>query len=50
MFEMVKAKIVKSTKTVLEKSIKQKRNSREVAMELARAKVEGAVKRKKMAD
>ena len=40
MFDLVKDRIVKATKSVLRQSIKERRNPREVAMELAVSKVE----------
>ena len=39
MFELVKEKVTKATREVMEKSIKEKRNPREVAMEIAKEKV-----------
>jgi len=44
MFELVEKKIRKATASVLEKSIKENRNPREVAMEIAIAKVEAKAK------
>ncbi len=40
MFELVKRKIVKTTKQIVEKSIKNNKNPRAVALEMAKAKVE----------
>lgn len=40
MFEMVEKKIVNATKLVLEKSLEQKENPREIALEIAKLKVE----------
>ncbi len=40
MFELVKRKIVKATKYVLEESIKNNKNPREVALEIARSRIE----------
>lgn len=39
MFELVKEKITKTTREVMEKSVSEKRNPREIGMELARKKV-----------
>jgi len=44
MFELVERKIKKSTRAVLEKSIKENKNPRLVALEIAKAKVEAKMK------
>jgi len=46
MFEMVKRKVVKITKTVLEESIKTNKNPRDVALHIAKAKVEAKISKK----
>ena len=47
MFELVKSKITKLTKTVLEESAKNKKSPREAALQIAQAKVEAKMKKKK---
>lgn len=47
MFELVERKIVKSAKAVLGKSLREHRPAREIGMELAMAKVEAAMKKRK---
>ncbi|TSC75546.1 MAG: Glutamate dehydrogenase (NAD(P)+) [Parcubacteria group bacterium Gr01-1014_30] len=43
MFDMVKRKIIKTTKTVLRESIKAKKSPRDIALEIAKAKVKDAM-------
>jgi len=43
----VKSKITKLTKTVLEESAKNKKSPREAALQIAQAKVEAKMKKKK---
>lgn len=47
MFELVERKIVKSAKAVLAKSLREHRPVREIGVELAMAKVEAAMKKRK---
>ena len=46
MFELVRTKIAKATKAVMTRSKRQKRNSREVALEIARERVDKAEKKR----
>ena len=46
MFDMVKRKIEKATELVVSRSLKEKKNPRAVAMELARVRVEVAAKKR----
>jgi glutamate dehydrogenase/leucine dehydrogenase len=48
MFELVERKIKSSTRTVLEQSIKLKKNPREVALAIAKAKVEARMNKNKI--
>lgn len=47
MFELVEKKIVTATRAVVSESLKRKRNPRAVAMDLARRRVESAMRRRK---
>lgn len=47
MFELVERKIVRSTRIVLGKSLRERRPAREIGMELAMEKVEAAMRRRK---
>ena len=47
MFELVKEKVMKATREVMEKSIEDKRNPREIATELAKGRVESKMKDRK---
>lgn len=47
MFELVERKIVAATRAVISESLKRKENPRTVAMDLARRRVESAMKRRK---
>lgn len=46
MFELVEKKITGATKTVLERAARERRNPREIAMEIARERVEQKMKRR----
>lgn len=47
MFEMVEKKIIKTTRTVLEKSIKYNKNPRTTALKIAKAKIQTKMKQNK---
>jgi len=48
MFDLVSKKVRKATQLVLSQSIKEKRNPREVGMEIAVKKVEEMMKKRKV--
>ncbi|MBI4085575.1 MAG: Glu/Leu/Phe/Val dehydrogenase [Candidatus Liptonbacteria bacterium] len=50
MFDLVSRKIRKVTNAILEKSIKEKRNPREIGMEMAIRKVAGRMKKREVVD
>jgi glutamate dehydrogenase/leucine dehydrogenase len=47
MFELVEGKVTKATRNVMEKSLKEKRNPRSVAVEIAKEKVLSAAEKRK---
>jgi len=47
MFKLVEEKITKATREVMEKSLREKRNPREVAMEMAKERVSAAAEKRK---